>query len=89
MADDTIPIKRPTVAIPDLCDFARRVLVFLSMRIEFSFTERFYRILERIAVSVDSIDQTLKAPPEDFTDEDQTVVAATQAVHDAQERIPH
>jgi len=52
--------------------------------------------MERIATSVESIDQTLKAPPEDFTAEDESVVAttadvmsATHAVHDAQERIPH
>jgi len=29
------------------------------------------RLLERIVVAIESIDKTLKAPPEDFTKEDQ------------------
>ena len=66
------------------------------MRIEIHFSERFYRMLGRLAESLESIERTLKAPPEDFSEEDasvkattEDVMSATHAVHDAQERIPH
>jgi len=82
-------VAATTFAVFDIRYFVRCLLVYSPVRIDFNFSDRFYRLMERIATSVESIDQTLKAPPEDFTEEDQTVVAATQAVHDAQERIPH
>ena len=66
------------------------------MRIQFELSERFYRIFERIAVSLDSIDRILKAPPEDFSAEDEVVKSgttklqeATARVEEARERIPH
>lgn len=55
------------------------------MRVELS--DRLYGILDRIAVSLESIDQTLKG--EDFTSEDQTVIDATRKVQEAKDRIPH
>ena len=66
------------------------------MRIEVHLSEKFYRTFERVAVALESINRTLKAPAEDFSVEDASVKATTQdvmsaehAVHDAQERIPH
>ena len=53
------------------------------------FDDRFYRELARIAHAVESIDRTLKAPPEDFASEDQAVNKAAQDLLEAKERIPH
>lgn len=57
------------------------------MRIELS--TPLLSILERIATSLESIDQTLKAPPEDFTTEDTIVNQAAEQVAEAKDRIPH
>ena len=72
------------------------------MRIQVELPLRFYGLferaivgIERIATATESIDQTLKAT-EDFTDEDQTVLATTQSINEekdevdeAKKRIPH
>ena len=77
-----------TLAVPDLRASHFGLLVVRTVTI--------YRIFERIAAALESIDQTLKAPREDFAKEDSQVKATTRdvlsaehAVHDAQERIPH
>jgi hypothetical protein len=62
-------------------------MVDFTMRIELS--TPLLAILERIATALESIDQTLKAPPEDFSTEDETVNQAAKRVAEAKERIPH
>ena len=88
------------VGVFNLCRFVRRLLALPStsapVTVQLHLSDKFYRLFERVAVALESIDKTLKAPPEDFTAEDQAVLEATRiareatnAVHDAQERIPH
>lgn len=62
-------------------------MVDFAMRIELS--TPFLAILERIATALESIDQTLKAPPEDFSKEDEIVNQAAKKVAEARDRIPH
>ena len=59
------------------------------MMIHFELSERFYGVFQRIACSLESIDRTLKAPPEDFSSEDQEVNTTREKVQEALERIPH
>ena len=82
-------MEEAITAVFDLCHSIGRVLVLLPVTVQLHLSDRFYRLFERVAVALESIDRTLKAPPEDFGSEDKIVRDATQSVHDAQERIPH
>ena len=82
-------VEATTFALCDFRNLARCLLVLFTVRIEVHFSDRFYGIFERIARATESIDKTLKAPPEDFATEDETVQKALTAVNAAKERIPH
>jgi hypothetical protein len=64
-------------------------MVDFPMIIQFDLSTRFYALLGRIADSLESIDRTLKAQPEDFSTEDNAVNQAAKMVAEAKERIPH
>jgi len=82
-------VAAPSDSIPNLCTLNRGLLVFRPVIIQIKLSDRIYRSLERMAASLESIDQTLKAPPEDFTKEDQQVIDAAHKVEEAIQHIPH